>query len=145
MSSLAPGDERHDECDELDFGVELEFESGRVVGVSWNADFWAYGIGIYEGGLQSTVQDATVFDASARAPWCNVRSAILQTAKVVWDAEGYEGSSPIEFPYRLELTFSHGPTVALAAAYYNATTRDVTPGGDSILVMTLRPSRGNDV
>lgn len=144
VAELTAGDEIRETCDELDFGVELEFASRRVVGVSWNSDYWQYSLGVYEGGLGSTVRDATVLDASARSPWKHALNTVLESSTLIWDRAGYVGSEPVEFPYCLELVFSSGTRVSLAAAYYDQANSAVVAGGDSILVSSPGLTRGSD-
>jgi hypothetical protein len=82
MEYPAPAYDRMPDVDSLDYGLDLAFEGGRVVGFTWGQEFEMYDLELAEGGIPKG--DAAVWDVSETSRWRSFVGSRINRVEVEW-------------------------------------------------------------
>jgi hypothetical protein len=77
-----PAYDRVPGVDTLDYGADLEFEGGRILGFTWGQEFEMYDLELDEGGIPKG--DAAVWDVSKTSRWRSFVGNDVRRVDVEW-------------------------------------------------------------
>jgi hypothetical protein len=79
----------------LDYGLELEMESGQVYSIVWDWEAAEYGITVQPGSVQDDIQNCAVRDVTTDPAWAGLLHRPITAVQVYWgmweetDGEGF--------------------------------------------------------
>ncbi len=124
---------RFPDCDSIDYGLELETESGRIFSVTWDSPGEREGVGIDEvpligSGFQDDA-DVAVWDVRDRSRWhgfIGQEIVAVQPRYRSWPPSGFWCS-------RIAVQFSQGCVELLLAQEHPG--GEIEPAGDNVAVL----------
>jgi hypothetical protein len=120
------------QIDVLDFGLDLHFEDGGQVGLTWGDEFFQYGLSILDGGSAGNVASRCWVVAEH---WCYFGGLPISPAALSgsWVESDSLKTQRIDYPEALCMAFGdRGPVYACALDYSGGT---ILPLADSVLVV----------
>ncbi len=96
----------------LDFGLDLEMESGQVYGFIWDREFVQYNISMRDGSIRDDITDCAVRDVTTEPAWAGLLHTPITEAQVywgTWEETGSEGFTRQEIEAALRTTRAAKP------------------------------------
>jgi hypothetical protein len=113
-------------------GVDLIL-GGPVVAITWERAPLSYCVAAFESSLVEVLLAGRFESVADRDPWASLGGRTIEQTRV-HSLTATEDGTASTFPFALELRFSDGDFVVLAAASYTEPHRPAFPGGDDIVV-----------
>ena len=128
---------RRGNLDELDFGVDLLVEPAATFQVTWDDQFYPYGLTVRPGSLGEYLLDPAVWDVTQGGGWAALVGARITAARLHWVTADQAESDhpPLSYPQDLVLEFETGPPVYLSAAQYDPERDTLSDGYDGLVVL----------
>jgi hypothetical protein len=104
----------------LDYGLELEMESGRVYSLVWDWEFAEYGITVQPGSSQDDIQNCAVRDMTTDPAWVGLLHRPITAVEVYWgewEETGGEGFTRQEIEAALRTTRGAKPADRAAGGF----------------------------
>jgi len=105
------------EYDCLDYGINLNMQSGKVFGFIWGSEFTQYGVSILRQPLQTELKECREVVVSKSSNWSNVVGSEIQRVEVVWQWVKESGffKKKRYYPQSVVLVFGSDKTVIISA------------------------------
>ncbi len=110
----------------LDFGLDLEMESGRIVGFIWDREFVQYNISMRHGTIQDDLLTCAIRDVTTDPAWFGLLHKRIDSVQIYWGEWIIDGAQ-VWYPQDVEVGFETGAKVYLCASQY----REEQDGFDS--------------
>ncbi len=103
--------------DSLDYGLDLEMESGAVKGIIWGSEFYQYGISLVSVSLDTELKSSRKIDVTEISRWHKLIGSEIKNVKVIWSWIKEVGlfKNKIYYPQDLVLTLSNNKVVYISA------------------------------
>lgn len=123
-----------DVMDTLDFGLELEVESGQIFSITWGDEFVQYGISISENSLTMNVIDVRVWDVTMASRWSSIIGQMIVDIDTYWSWVESDDERQY-YPQDIRLVFESGQSVFLSAAQYVEDSDELLGFADEVTVI----------
>ncbi len=103
--------------DSLDYGLDLEMESGTIKGIIWGSEFYQYGISLISASLDTELKSSRKIAVSEKSRWHELIGSEIKNVKVIWSWVKEVGlfKKKIYYPQDLVLTLSENKVVYISA------------------------------
>ena len=94
--------------DSLDYGLDLEMESGAIEGIIWGSEFYQYGVSLVSASLDTELKSCQKIDVTKISRWHELIGNEIINVKVIWSWVKEVGlfKKKIYYPQDLVLTLS---------------------------------------
>jgi hypothetical protein len=123
---------RLDEWDCLDYGFEIETDSGLVFCITWDNAFSAMGWGLSILERSYDLGECRVWDVTQGSRWASVIGHKLAEATIYWEHDLFDG---LLYPQDIVLTFDSGQHVYAGVYVCGQDKRPLFPMADEVLVV----------
>jgi hypothetical protein len=122
--------------DTLDFGLELEMESGELFDVIWDKEFVQYNLSLRNGSLREEFLNGIVAvrDVTTEPNWRRLQHQPISEVRVYWSRQEVDGVRTF-YPQTIEITFAEADKVYLSAASYRPSRDELWSVSDDVLVI----------
>jgi len=128
-----------DGLDTMDFGLDLDLDDGRTVGITWGWEFGCYGLSIQGHTLAKdlNMSGVGVWDLTAYRQWTRLIDAPIVSASVHWDVifDNDKALVPLSLAITFETDAGPRDTVYVCAAHYVAEMDELFVGGDDVTIL----------
>lgn len=102
--------------DELDFGLNLIMESGKIFGFEWGSEFAQYGVSIINKSNSSKKNEYYRVEAADHGRWKNLFGKSIQSTEIIWNWVNESGMFRKRYyPQSVVLNFSSDEHVIVSA------------------------------
>ena len=122
------------EYDSIDYGIDLIDEQNSCLSITWDAEFYMYGVSIKDASITQTVCPSTaIWDVSKNSRWAHLLGKEIRNTKIYWSwVEDTETKERTYYPQDLRITFEGGENVFISALEISET--HIDPCADNLTV-----------
>jgi len=100
--------------DSLDFGLDIETQSGECFSIGWGDEFFQYGISVNKESLAPYLREFCKIDVSNTERWEKLIGKEIVAARLVWEHSQY-GTEKVYYPQDLIFSLSNKQEVFVSA------------------------------
>jgi hypothetical protein len=103
--------------DALDYCLEIEFDAGHSVSITWGAEFCSYGVSLIDEAFSTVVSESRVLDVSEIDRWKHLLHKPIESVDVFWSwcEELGKPETRIYYPQDLLIGFDGGQKRVISA------------------------------